>query len=38
MLNDGRLERVKLGPRAVGVTLRSIKKLAHDGLAQPPAA
>ena len=28
MLKDGRLERVVLGPRAVGVTMRSIKKLA----------
>jgi hypothetical protein len=38
MLRDGRLERVQLGPRAVGVTLRSIKRLAHKEPDQPPAA
>jgi hypothetical protein len=37
MMNDGRLERVQLGPRAVGITLRSIEKLVQQGI-KPPAA
>lgn len=32
MLADGRLERVRLGPRAVGVTVASIKRLVERGL------
>jgi hypothetical protein len=36
MLRDGRLERVQLGPRSVGVTMVSIKRLAGGGAEPPP--
>jgi len=36
MLKDGRLERVQLGPRAVGVTLASVKRLAEGGTEPSP--
>ena len=30
LLEEGRLERVQLGPRAVGITLASVKRLAEN--------
>ena len=36
LIRDGRLERVQLGPRAVGVTLASVKRLAEGGAEPSP--
>jgi excisionase family DNA binding protein len=39
MLRDGRLERTRLGQRAIGITISSIEELIRKGLKQqPPAA
>ena len=36
LLREGRLERVQLGPRAVGVTLASVRRLAEGGTEPSP--